>query len=104
MADSDEVELFDTTRGKLLLRLCDGPQTVNELCEALGVTDNAVRAQLANLQEAGFIRPIGLRSGTRRPHVDYELTPEGRALVSDEFLGVWEPVWAARKGMAHVRE
>jgi len=88
MADSDEVELFDTTRGKLLLRLCDGPQTVNELCEALGVTDNAVRAQLANLQEAGFIRPIGLRSGTRRPHVDYELTPEGRAL----FPRAHEPV------------
>src|SRR5215217_5262005 len=88
MAEADDLGLFGTTRGKLLLRLCEGPQTVNELCEALGVTDNAVRAQLASLQEAGFIRPIGLRSGTRRPHVDYELTPKARAL----FPRVHEPV------------
>jgi predicted ArsR family transcriptional regulator len=88
MAEVDDANLFETTRGKLLLLLCQGPQTVNELCEALGVTDNAVRAQLAGLQEAGFVRPIGLRSGTRRPHVDYELTPKARAL----FPRAHEPV------------
>jgi predicted ArsR family transcriptional regulator len=88
MAEVDESSLFDTTRGKLLLLLCRGPQTVNELCEALGVTDNAVRAQLVSLQEAGFVRPIGLRTGTRRPHVDYELTPKARGL----FPQAHEPV------------
>ena len=30
--------LFETTRGKLLLLLCQGPRTVNELMEELGVT------------------------------------------------------------------
>src|SRR5215217_6392817 len=80
MAEADDLGLFGTTRGKLLLRLCRGPQTVNELCEALGVTDNAVRAQLVSLQEAGLVRQTGLRPGTRRPHVDYELTDKARRL------------------------
>jgi predicted ArsR family transcriptional regulator len=84
----DEKEMFETTRGKLLLLFCRGPRTVNELMEELGVTDNAVRAQLANLQIAGLIRQIGLRPGTRKPHADYELTPKARQL----FPSAHEPV------------
>ena len=80
MAEEWDKDLFDTTRGKLLLLLCRGPQTVNELMAALGLTDNAVRAQLANLQQAGLVRPMGLRPGVRKPHVDYELTPSARRL------------------------
>src|SRR5687768_16625715 len=84
----EEQDLFETTRGKLLLLLCRGPRTVNELMEELGVTDNAVRAQLANLQQAGLVRQVGLRPGTRKPHADYELTPKARQL----FPGAHEPV------------
>jgi len=84
----DDEELFDTTRGKLLLLLCRGPRTVNELMDELGVTDNAVRAQLVNLQLAGLVRPVGLRPGTRKPHVDYEATPKARQL----FPTAYEPV------------
>ena len=79
MAESDP-SVFETTRGKLLLSLCRGPRTVNELMEELGVTDNAVRAQLAGLLEAGLVRALGLRPGTRKPHVEYELTPKARRL------------------------
>jgi predicted ArsR family transcriptional regulator len=78
--EAEDPGLFDTTRGKLLLLLCEGQRTVNELMEALGVTDNAVRAHLANLQEDGLVRAVGLRPGTRKPHVDYELTPKARRL------------------------
>src|SRR5687768_5065392 len=91
MAPDDGQDLFDTTRGKLLLLLCRGPRTVNELMEELGVTDNAVRAQLANLQQAGLVRQVGLRPGTRKPHVDYELTPKARQL----FPRAYEPVLRA---------
>jgi DeoR family suf operon transcriptional repressor len=84
----DDQELFDTTRGKLLLLLCRGPKTVNELMDELGVTDNAVRAQLVNLQLAGLVRTVGLRPGTRKPHVDYEATPKARQL----FPNAYEPV------------
>ena len=80
MAQDADKEFFQTTKGKLLLILCRGPRTVNELTEELCVTDNAVRAQLQNLQEADLVRPLGLRAGTRRPHVDYELTPTARRL------------------------
>src|SRR3954454_20199832 len=77
MAEEDR-DLFETTRGRILVLLCQGPRTVNELMAELGVTDNAVRAQLANLQAAELVRPVGLRPGTRKPHVDYELTPKAR--------------------------
>jgi predicted ArsR family transcriptional regulator len=88
MAQDDDQEIFGTTRGKLLLLMCLGSRTVNELAEALGVTDNAVRAQLTNLQADGLVRPLGLRPGVRKPHVEYELTPEGRRL----FPRAHEPV------------
>jgi predicted ArsR family transcriptional regulator len=88
MAMDENHEIFDTTRGKLLLLLCRGRRTVNELMEELGVTDNAVRAHLVNLQSSGLVRQVGLRAGTRKPHVDYELTAKARQL----FPGAYEPV------------
>jgi predicted ArsR family transcriptional regulator len=91
MARDDAPQLFETTRGKLLLLLCRGARTVNELMEQLGLTDNAVRAQLANLQQEGLVRQIGLRPGTRKPHVDYELTP----LARERFPRAHEPALRA---------
>jgi predicted ArsR family transcriptional regulator len=88
MAADDDQDLFETTRGKLLVLLCRASRTVNELVDELGVTDNAVRAQLANLQEAGLVRQVGLRPGTRKPHLDYELTSKARQL----FPQAHEPV------------
>jgi predicted ArsR family transcriptional regulator len=91
MPRSDHDGAFDSTRGKLLLLLCRGPRTVNDLMAELGVTDNAVRAQLVNLQESGLIRQIGLRPGTRKPHVEYELAPKARRLfpqAHEQVLGV----------------
>jgi predicted ArsR family transcriptional regulator len=72
---------------------------VNELMAELGVTDNAVRAQLANLQEAGLICQVGLRPGTRKPHVEYELTPKARRL----FPQAHEPVLGALVSVLHER-
>jgi DeoR family suf operon transcriptional repressor len=91
MAAEEQDDLFDTTRGKVLILLCSGRRTVNELMEALDVTDNAVRAQLTNLQASGLVRPLGLRPGTRKPHVEYDLTPKGRSLLPNAY----EPVLSA---------
>jgi predicted ArsR family transcriptional regulator len=91
MAAEERDELFGTTRGRVLLLLCGGPRTVNDLMDALKVTDNAVRAQLTNLQAEGMVRQLGLRPGTRKPHVEYELTPRGRSLLP----GAYEPVLRA---------
>jgi len=81
MSRIDQEGPFASTRGRVLLSLCRGPRTVNELMAELGVTDNAIRAQLANLQEAELIRPVGLRPGVRKPHVEYELTAKARRLL-----------------------
>src|SRR5829696_3257600 len=88
MAPRNDQDPFESTRGKLMLLLCQGPRTVNELTQELGVTDNAVRAQLVNLQQGGLVRQVGLRPGTRKPHVDYELTPKARLA----FPNAYEPV------------
>jgi DeoR family suf operon transcriptional repressor len=97
MAAEADADLFQTTRGKLLLSLCRGPRTVNELMDELSLTDNAIRAQLQNLQDAGLVRPLGLRPGTRKPHVEYELTPNARRL----FPQAHERVFLALMDVLH---
>jgi hypothetical protein len=32
---------------------------------------------------------------------DLRQSPEGRQLVSDQFLSIWEPIWTARKGVGN---
>src|SRR5207248_6584670 len=75
--------------------LCTAGRTVSELAAKLGLTDNAVRAQLATLERDGWARQSGLRAGPRKPNFSYELTPEGHKLfpkfegpVLAELLGV----------------
>lgn len=80
--------LLESTRGKLLLLLCGGPQTVNDLARRLRLTDNAVRAQLQRLQREGYVEHVGSRQGVRRPHAEYELAPKARML----FPRAYEPV------------
>jgi len=74
----------------MLVLLCRTRRTVGELAEDLGLTNNAVRAQLQRMQRDGLVRPAGSRRGVRKPHVDYELTNKGRQL----FPRAYEPVLA----------
>jgi predicted ArsR family transcriptional regulator len=68
--------VLGTTKGKILVTLCWKRQTVSELAEGLGLTDNAVRAQLERLERDGLVAKAGSRRGVRKPHVEYELTAE----------------------------
>jgi predicted ArsR family transcriptional regulator len=77
-----------TTNRKILVLLCRGPHTVADLAGELGVTDNAVRAQLHRFQRDGLVRQGGRRAGVRKPHVEYELSEEAR----DFFPTAYEPV------------
>ena len=81
---------FNTTRGRMLRMLCFRPLTVAELAKALNLTGNAVRAQLAVLEREGLARQRGLRAGVRKPHFDYEITPQGRR----QFPTAYELVFA----------
>src|SRR5689334_18722230 len=77
-----------TTRGRILESLCYVPRTVAELARQLRLTTNAVRSDLAALARDGLVQRTGLRRGTRRPFVTYDLTPQGQRL----FPNAHEPV------------
>ena len=85
---------FGTTRGQIVALLRRAARTVNELAEALGLTDNAVRAHLATLERDGMVTSRPLRKGVGKPALAYELTaegdrffPKGYAPVLGELLG-----------------
>ncbi len=68
-----------------------GPQTVEDLVRAMGLTRTAVTTHLASLQADGFVVRQGFRAGPRRPSVIYALTPAADALFPkayEEFAAV----------------
>ncbi|HKE57134.1 MAG TPA: ArsR family transcriptional regulator [Pyrinomonadaceae bacterium] len=76
---------FESTRGRIVNLLRGNTRTVNELTEELGVTDNAVRAQLLSLERDGLVRQSGVQRGHRKPHFAYELTPEAEYLFPKAY-------------------
>jgi predicted ArsR family transcriptional regulator len=79
---------FDkTTRGELVALLRRGARSVDELARALGLTDNAVRSQLAMLERDGIVRPIGIRrDGTvGKPATLYGIAPAAGSLFSSAY-------------------
>jgi predicted ArsR family transcriptional regulator len=79
---------FATTRGQLILLLRRTDQTVEELAQALKLTDNAVRAHLATLERDGLVEQQGMRRGGGKPAFVYTLTAEAERL----FPKAYEPV------------
>src|SRR5215217_2162682 len=71
---------FASTRGQVVTLLRRGDRTVDDLAQALGLTDNAVRAHLAALERDGLVTQSGLRRGGGKPAYAYELTPEAEQL------------------------
>ncbi|MDQ3812168.1 MAG: ArsR family transcriptional regulator [Chloroflexota bacterium] len=81
---------FATTRGRIVLLVRRAPRTIDELCQALGLTRNAVRAHLATLERDGLVRRNGLRPGTSKPSQLYALTPEAAELFPRAYAPVLE--------------
>src|SRR4051812_43352284 len=67
-----------TTRGRVVALLRRGERSVEELAASLGLTDNAVRAQLATLEREGVVRAAGVRrdGGVGKPATLYAVAPE----------------------------
>jgi predicted ArsR family transcriptional regulator len=76
---------FESTRGKIILQLRAGSKTVNELAAVLGLTDNAVRANLLTLERDHLISQSGSVKGFRKPHFSYALTHEARELFPKAY-------------------
>jgi predicted ArsR family transcriptional regulator len=84
-------KFFESTRGQLVTLLRRAGRTVEELAQALDLTDNGVRAHLATLERDGIVRQRGSKrhgSGGGKPAYIYELTPEAEELFSKAY----EPV------------
>src|SRR5947209_6909672 len=76
---------FASTRGKMILLLRRASRTVEELAEALELTDNAVRAQLALLERDGLVQQRGSRRGSSKPAAVYEITPAAEDLFPKAY-------------------
>jgi predicted ArsR family transcriptional regulator len=79
---------FESTRGQIVSLLRRGGRTVEELAQAVGLTDNGVRAHLATLERDGIVRQRGTVShggGGGKPAYIYELTPEAEALFPKAY-------------------
>lgn len=76
-----------TTQQKLLRRLLLAPQgsSVEQLCEALRVTHNAVRQHLTALITAGLVEHGLARPSGGRPQARYLLTIRGRDLFPQQY-------------------
>jgi predicted ArsR family transcriptional regulator len=79
---------FVSTRGKIIRLLRRASQTVEELAQALDLTDNAVRAQLVALERDGLVQQRGSRRGSSKPAYVYALTPAGEELFSKAYVPV----------------
>ena len=91
-------EFLASTKGRIVSLLRGAGRTVNDLAEALALTDNAVRAQLTALERDGLVRKSGVRRGLRKPHQEYELTPEAEHLFPKPYAPVLSELVAALKG------
>ncbi len=79
-------QLLDTSRGRIVTLLQRGALTVDDIAAELGLTANAIRAQIAAMERDGLVRRSGRRPGTTRPFHVFELTPEVEQLLSQAYL------------------
>ena len=83
--------LMRSTRGRVLRTLRRGASTIPELASALGLSHNAVRAHLSNLERDGMVERVGRRrDGVGQPAVLYGITPEGEAFFPKAYESVLE--------------
>src|SRR3982751_3676184 len=79
-------QLLDTSRGRIVTLLQHRELTVDELAAQLGVSANAVRAQITGMERDGVVQRVGRRPGTTRPSQTYELTQEVEQLLSRAYI------------------
>jgi predicted ArsR family transcriptional regulator len=81
-------QLLDSSRGRIVALLQRDERTVEDIASRLGVTANAVRAQITAMERDGIIRRVGQRTGSTRPSQVFALTPEVELLLSRAYVPV----------------
>lgn len=81
--------LLGETQAKMLQLLRRSRQTINDLAQSLGLTDNAVRTHVAALARDGIIEPVGTQRDTGgKPARLYALTGAGEELFPKAYAMV----------------
>lgn len=81
-----------STRGQIITLLRRTSCTVDELAQALGLTDNAVRTHLATLERDGVVQQSGVRRGSGKPASVYDLAPEAEQLFPKAYVPVLQHI------------
>lgn len=79
-----------------------GGGTVQELCEASGVTATAVRQRLSRLQQLGYVERQTIRTGRGRPHHAYRVTEAGIRQLGDNYTELAQLLWDELHGIEEV--
>ncbi|HTK25589.1 MAG TPA: hypothetical protein VL327_03460 [Pyrinomonadaceae bacterium] len=90
-------KFFETTRGQIVMRLRNGGRSVNDLAADLGLTDNAIRANLLTLARDHLVESAGTVKTVRRPYVVYQLTDEARHLFPKSYDSLFNRLLEAVK-------
>ncbi len=73
------------TRERIVRLLLDGERTVAQLTREIGITSNAVRAQILSLEKQGVVEARGQVRGSRRPSATYGLSTGGESVLSRAY-------------------
>ena len=95
---------FDSTRGRIVTLLRGSARTVNDLAEKLGLTDNAVRAQLLSLERDGIVRQGAAQRGNRKPSFVFELTADAERLFPKAYDALLNQLIAVLKDRLSAEE
>lgn len=79
-------QFLETSRGRIAALLRRGGLTAEEMALQLGLTTNAVRAQLSVMERDGLVRRAGRKRGATRPSHVFELTAEIELLLSGAYI------------------
>jgi predicted ArsR family transcriptional regulator len=90
-------KFFETTRGQIVMHLRNGSRSVNDLASDLGLTDNAIRANLMTLERDHLVESAGTVKTVRRPYVVYRLTDEARHLFPKSYDSLFNRLLEAVK-------
>lgn len=94
-----EKDIGGRSRGRLIALIRRGVDTVEALAAELGVTDNAVRAQLALLEREGLVERAGVRHAGKvgKPATTYMVAADADGVLSAAHAPVLRALLAALK-------
>jgi DeoR family suf operon transcriptional repressor len=77
---------FGSTRGRIVALLRRRESTADEIASQLGVTTNAIRAQITEMEREGIVRRVAQRPGATRPSNVFGLSAEMEQLLSRAYI------------------